>query len=150
MAIESVVHTHAVACLDENEQHFRPFELCALIPVPYICSVTNNRIIMKKTKDSKFNELSIDVVEYMFIEWLCRRGVFSAFRSNYDLTKPVNVSFRNALRRHIRYVFSASHLSIGALVSSSFVFVGTPEGRDFWSGVSSDWRRFCIDFQKLF
>ena len=105
---------------------------------------------MKKVKDFKANKLSIDVVEYMFTEWLCRRGVFSAFKSNYDLTKDADMSFRDALRRHISYVFLASHLCVGDLVSSSFVFAGTPEGRDFWSGVSSDWHRFCIDFQNIF
>lgn len=105
---------------------------------------------MKKTKDSNFKKLSVDIVEYMFIEWLCRRGVLSAFKSNYNSCKPADMSFRDALRNHIRYVFSAQNLFIGNLVSSSFLFVATPEGRDFWSGVSSDWRRFCIDFQKLF
>lgn len=105
---------------------------------------------MKKNKDSKTNKLLIDVVEYTFTEWLCRRGVFSAFKLNYNSTKDANMSFRDALRSHIRYVFSSSHLRIGDLVSSSFMFSRTPEGRDFWSGISSDWRRFCIDFRIKF
>lgn len=105
---------------------------------------------MKKVKDSSISKLSIDVVEYMFIEWLCRRGVFSAFRSNYDSTKDADMSFRDALRKHILYVTLESRLRISDLVSSSFVFAGTPEGRDFWSDISSDWHRFCIDFQNIF
>lgn len=105
---------------------------------------------MKKVKDSGISKLSIDVVEYMFIEWLCRRGVFSAFKSNYDSIKGVDMSFRDALREHIHYLFLKSHLRVGDLVSSSFIFAGTPEGRDFWLGISSDWRRFCVDFQNKF
>lgn len=105
---------------------------------------------MKKAKDSEILRLSIDVVEYMFIEWLCRRGVFSAFRSNYESTKDVDMSFRDALRKHILYVCLESQLCISDLVSSSFMFARTPEGRDFWTGVSSDWHRFCIDFQNIF
>ena len=105
---------------------------------------------MKKAKNLGPSKLSIDVVEYMFIEWLCRRGVFSAFKSNYGLTKDADVSFRDALRRHISNVFRSSHLCMGNLVSSSFIFARTPEGRDFWLGVSSDWHRFCSDFRNIF
>lgn len=105
---------------------------------------------MKKIKDSGIAKLPTDVVEYMFIEWLCRRGLFSAFKSNYDSTKDADMSFRDALRGHISYVSLASHLRISDLVSSSFVFAETPEGRKFWTGVSSDWRRFCANFQNAF
>ena len=105
---------------------------------------------MKKAKNSRIFKLSTDVVEYMFIEWLCRRGVFSAFKSNYDSTKDADMSFRDALRRHILHACLESHICVSDLVSSSFVFAATPEGRDFWSGVSSDWRHFCTDFQNVF
>ena len=105
---------------------------------------------MKKVKNFGISRLSADVVEYMFIEWLCRRGVFPAFRSNYDPTKDADMSFRDALRRHILHLSPESHLRISDLVSSSFVFAGTPEGRDFWSGVSSDWRHFCTNFRNAF
>lgn len=105
---------------------------------------------MKKTKKSRISKLSVDVVEYMFIEWLCRRGVFSAFRSNYNLTKDADMSFRDALRKHILNVTASPHLCMSDLVSSSFVFDETSEGRNFWSDVSSDWHRFCIDFRNMF
>lgn len=150
MVTELELHILVAACLGEIDHFFRLFELCVSIPVSYICTVTNNRIIMKKAKDSRVSKLSIDVVEYMFIEWLCRRGVFSAFKSNYDSTKDADMSFRDALRRHILYAVFASHLCISDLVSSSFLFARTPEGRDFWSGVSSDWRRFCTNFRNSF
>ena len=105
---------------------------------------------MKKAKDSGISKLSTDVVESMFVEWLRRRGVYSAFKSNYDFTKDADLSFRDALRRHILNVSLTSQLCMSDLVSSGFVFDGTPEGRNFWSGVSADWRRFCIDFRNMF
>lgn len=105
---------------------------------------------MKKVKDSRISELSVDVVQYMFIEWLCRRGVFSAFKSNYNSTKDADTSFLDALRRHILNASLAAHLCVSDLVSSSFMFAATPEGRDFWLAVSSDWRRFCINFRNMF
>ena len=105
---------------------------------------------MKRVKDSRVSELTTDVVEYMFIEWLCRRGVFPAFKANYDSTRDVDMPFRTALRRHISHTSPASRSCIGDLVASSFMFAGTPEGRDFWLAVSTDWRRFCIEFRNLF
>ena len=105
---------------------------------------------MKKAKNSRISKLSTDVVEGMFIEWLRRRDVYAAFESNYDLTKDADMSFRNALHRHVLNVSLSPHLCMSDLVSSSFVFDGTPEGRNFWSGVSSDWHRFCIDFRNMF
>lgn len=148
--IESAPRTPVAVCLGEIEHLLRLFELCVSIPVLYICTVTNNRIIMKKAKDFRISKFSADVVEYMFIEWLCRRGVFSAFKSNYDTTKDADMSFRDALRRHVLDVSRSPHLCMSDLVSSSFVFDETPEGRNFWSGVSSDWHRFCIDFHNMF
>jgi len=105
---------------------------------------------MKKNKDSSISELPVDFVEHLFIEWLCRRGVFSAFKSNYSLTKDVVISFRDSLRCQIRILLLASSLGISDLITSSFVFNRTPEGLDFWSGISSDWRRFCINLRKEF
>lgn len=105
---------------------------------------------MKKNKDFRISELPVDVAEYLFLEWLCRREVFSAFKSNYNLTKDADVSFRDSLRRQIRNTLLTSSLGLSDLITSSFIFDRTPEGRDFWSGVSSDWRRFCINFRKEF
>lgn len=105
---------------------------------------------MKRNKDLRISELPVDFVEYLFVEWLCRREVFSAFKSNYDWTKDTDISFRNSLRRQIRNTLLTSSLGISDLITSSFIFDRTPEGRDFWSGVSSDWRRFCISLRKEF
>ena len=105
---------------------------------------------MERNKDFKTNKLLIAAVEYTFTEWLRRRGVLPAFKLNYSSTKPVDTSFRDALRGHIRFVFSSSYFCVGDLVSSSFMFCRTPEGYDFWRAVSSDWRRFCVDFREKF
>lgn len=150
MVIGSEPHTRVAVCLGKIECFFRPFELCILFFAPYVCIVTDNLIVMERNKDFKTNKLLIAAVEYTFTEWLRRRGVFSAFKLNYSSTKKVGMSFRDALRGHISYVFSSSHFRIGDLVSSSFIFCRTPEGCDFWRAVSSDWRRFCVDFREKF
>jgi len=48
---------------------------------------------MKKTRVSTISELSIDAVDYLFVEWLRCRGVFSAFRSNCGFDEKHNSSF---------------------------------------------------------
>jgi uncharacterized protein (DUF2225 family) len=105
---------------------------------------------MKRAKTRRFNELQLDVIEYMFVEWLCRQGVYSAFESNYKNIKSTETSFRAALRDQIRYVVFKSDLDVDDLVSSSFSFAKAPEGFVFWSEVSTSWRLFCFNFQKLF
>jgi len=105
---------------------------------------------MKKTRVSTNFELSIDAVDYLFVEWLCRRGVFSAFRSNCGFGKKHKNSFRTVLRCRIQNALHSSHLGIGDLISLSFIFTHTPEGYAFWSDLSFAWRRFCTDFQKNF
>jgi len=105
---------------------------------------------MKKTRVSTISELSIDAVDYLFVEWLCRRGVFSAFRSNCGFDEDHNTSFRTVLRYRIRGVLHSSRLGVGDLISMSFIFTHTPEGLDFWFKLSFAWRRFCTDFQTNF
>lgn len=149
-ATEWVALMFVAIILRENKQFFRPFDFFILIPVSYICIVTNNHIIMKKNKDSRIGELPIDFVEYLFVEWLCRREVFSIFKSNYNLNRNVDISFRGSLRRQIRSMLVTPSFGIRDLIDGSFIFDRTPEGRDFWSGVSSEWRRFCNNFRKEF
>ena len=148
--IRSVPHILAAVCLGEIRQLFRLFELCILVLALYVCIVTNNPIIMKKNKDLRISELPVDFVEYLFVEWLCRRGVFSAFKSNYNLARNIDISFRDSLRRQIRRMLLTSGLSTRDLIYSSFIFDRTPEGRDFWSRISSEWCRFCLNLRKEF
>ena len=103
---------------------------------------------MKKvSKSVRTNELLIDVVEYMFTEWLVRRGIFAAFKSNYEHAFSPYKSFRDRLRSQIRrslhdFGFGPSHL-----ITSSFLFGSTPEGVRFWGEQSAAWERFCDELQ---
>lgn len=105
---------------------------------------------MKKSKKSRVDELLVDVIEYAFTEWLVRRGVFSAFRSNYDRQFSPRLSFRDRLRDHIRY--SLLHHSFGPrrLISSAFLYTLTPEGPKFWDKQSVAWERFLAEFKEKF
>ena len=105
---------------------------------------------MKKTRVSTISELSTDAVDYLFVEWLRRRGVYSAFRLNCGFDEERNNSFRTVLRSRIRGVLHSSYAGIGDLISMSFIFARTPEGLAFWYDVSFAWRRFCTDFQNNF
>lgn len=102
---------------------------------------------MKKTRVSTASELSTDAVYYLFVEWLRRQGVFTAFRSNCGFDEKHNNLFRSVLRNRIQGALRSSYLGVGALISASFIFAHTPEGLAFWSDLSSAWRHFCIDFR---
>jgi hypothetical protein len=117
----------------------------------YICTVTNNLTIMKKMcKDSRINDLMVDVIEYAFIEWLIRQEVFTAFKANYDKSYPTPKSFRTRLRSHVQFVLRNSSLAPSRLISSAFLFTSTPEGANFWRKQSAAWERFCTRFEKTF
>lgn len=102
---------------------------------------------MKTTRVSMDSELTVDAVEHLFVEWLRRRGVLSAFRSNCGFGKRRKDAFRVEIRYRIRNVLHSSHSGIGKLISLSFLFYDTPEGHVFWSDLSDAWCRFCVDFQ---
>lgn len=97
---------------------------------------------MKKSQSSAKDKLILDVIEYAFVEWLVRRGIFSAYRANYDRIPTANKTFRDCLRDHIQYVYRQPSLGPEALVSSAFLFSSAPEGYEFWIKQSDSWRRF--------
>lgn len=105
---------------------------------------------MEETCVSTISELSIDAVENLFVEWLRRRGVFSAFRLNCGFEEECDNLFRTALRNRIQVVLHSPYAGIGDLISVSFLFAHTPEGLAFWFDLSFAWRRFCTDFQNNF
>lgn len=105
---------------------------------------------MKRAIDSRVDELLIDVVEYAFTEWLVRRGVFSAFRSNFEPSFSLHRSFRDRLRDHIRHSLRVFAFGPTHLISSAFLYTSTPEGSKFWEKQSAAWERFCAKFQKKF
>lgn len=97
---------------------------------------------MKVFKQPVIDKLVLDVVEYAFVEWLVRRGIFSAFRMNYDRAPTGRKTFRDCLREHIRYVYRTPSLGPAALISSAFLFTEAPEGYEFWIEHSDAWRNF--------
>ena len=103
---------------------------------------------MKKlSKKSRTDDLLIDLVEYMFVEWLVRRGVFTAFKSNYEHAFSLRTGFHERLRDHIRRALNGSGFGVSHLITSSFLFTSTPEGVKFWGKQSAAWERFCAKFQ---
>lgn len=106
---------------------------------------------MKKVNEkSLIYDLAIDVAEYAFIEWLVRRGVFAAFKANFDFNNSSRESFRDQLRLHVQIALTCPGLGFASLVSSAFQFIRTPEGVKFWKKQSDAWRRFCAKFQMQF
>lgn len=101
---------------------------------------------MTNSKKPAIDPLLIDVVEYAFTEWLVRRNIFSAFKSNYRRVSSLKHNFRFYLREHIEYVLTRPSLGVEALLSSSFFFDLTPEGHEFWSRHSDDWVQFYNNF----
>lgn len=97
---------------------------------------------MSKLKQLAIDGLRLDVIEYAFTEWLVRRGIFTAFRLNYDRVPTARKTFRDCLRYHIRYVYSSPSLGPESLISSAFLFEKTPEGYEFWTKHSDAWKRF--------
>lgn len=102
----------------------------------------------KSTKDSRINDLMIDVVEYAFTEWLVRKGIFTSFKTNYDCIVSPYRGFHDRLRAHVRRSLYFSGFDPSHLISSAFLFIATPEGDDFWQKQSADWERFYIRFKK--
>ena len=104
---------------------------------------------MKANKKSRRSDLSVDVVEYMFIEWLVRQRLFSLYEANLQGFHPNHRSFRDNLRDKLRYLCRSSVLGVGNIISTSFPFAMTPEGYNFWLKQSNLWRRFCSEFKSI-
>ncbi len=101
---------------------------------------------MKNTKKNRADSLLIDVVEYAFVEWLVRRRLYSAFRSNFCGLRKNKKSFRESLREHIRLTYCSSYFGLSSLVTTAFLFPSTPEGFKFWLKQSESWKRFFSEF----
>jgi len=105
---------------------------------------------MSRLNNSRVNDLVVDVIEYIFIEWLVRRGIFAAFRANCDVAPPHCGSFRKHLRSIVRFSLRTSDLAPRCLISSAFIFALTPEGTAFWMEQSDAWQRFCAKLRTKF
>ena len=101
----------------------------------------------KSNKDSRINDLILDVVEYAFTEWLVRKGIFTSFKTNYECLVSPYGGFRDRLRAHIRRSLCSPGLDPSRLISSAFLFAVTSEGTDFWQKQSAAWERFYVRLQ---
>lgn len=97
---------------------------------------------MKNLKQPVIDELVLDVMEYAFVEWLVRRGIFTAFRANFGCSPTTQKNFRDCLRNHIRYIYFTPNSGPESLVDSAFLFTSTPEGCEFWINHSDAWKVF--------
>lgn len=105
---------------------------------------------MKANKNSRCSDLSVDVIEYMFTEWLVRQNLFSVYKANYEAFNPNHRSFSDNLRNKIRLLCRSSALGLESIISTSFPYAMTSQGYNFWVDKSNIWRRFCSKFKSNF
>lgn len=101
----------------------------------------------KESKKTRVDDLILDVLEYAFTEWLVRRGIFVAFKTNYDVVVTPYGGFRDRLRTHVRRFLRRPGLDPSYLISTAFPFSTTPEGADFWREQSVAWELFYSRLQ---
>lgn len=102
---------------------------------------------MKVNKNSTLSALPVDIAEYMFVEWLIRQGLYSAYRRNCEKVCTSHRTFREDLRARIRRMYRVGRFCLQDIITISFSFSETPEGYDFWLTQSILWRRFCNSFK---
>ena len=95
-----------------------------------------------KTRNFDSNALIVDIFDYMFAEWLCRRGFYSKFVANLSSEEGGLTTPRAAIRGLIVHLSDESCLSFSDAVLSAFNFESTPEGFTFWLNVSREWKNF--------
>lgn len=104
---------------------------------------------MEANKNSRLSDLSVDILEYMFTEWLVRQNLFSVYKANYEEFHPNHRPFRNNLRASLRRISRSGIFDFGDIISISFPFAMTSEGFDFWTDQSNLWRCFCGKFKSI-
>lgn len=90
--------------------------------------------------------LTVDVCNYMFVEWLIRRGLYSKFIANLSPARYNANSPRCVIREIVAGLISSPHFALSDVISSSFIFRSTPEGSGFWLGVSEEWKNYLEMF----
>ena len=96
-----------------------------------------------KKRNFDSNSLVINIFDYVFVEWLCRRGLYSKFVANLSSFKGNSLAPRTAVRELIVQVLDTPYLSLTDAVLSAFSFESTPEGSTFWLNVSREWENFA-------
>jgi len=102
---------------------------------------------MKAKKMPRLSDLSVDVVEYMFTEWLVRQNLFLTYKENFEKFYPNNRTFRHNLRIRLRTLSRFPVTGFSVIISTSFPFSMTPEGYDFWVDKSNLWKQYCNKFK---
>ena len=114
----------------------------------YLHCQTNNFYIMEK-RNFDSNSLTIDIFDYMLVEWLSRRGLYLKFVANLSSVKDNPAGSRTAFRRLIAEVLNAPYLTLSDVFFSAFPFDLTPEGSTFWLNASREWEHFVKSIPHL-
>lgn len=104
---------------------------------------------MKKQTSKLLDELTVDVLDYMFVEWLIRRSLYSRFAANLARCYFNSRSPRSIIRDRIKMILDSPAFTLSDLISGSFSFHCTPEGFRFWARVSSEWASYFKSFSKI-
>ena len=103
---------------------------------------------MKKKTSMPLDKLSVDIIDYMFVEWLIRNSFYSKYIANLVRYYPDPVEPRSIIRDLISGI-SRSHFFLASdLITTSFLFEKTPEGYLFWTRASSKWSSYLESFSK--
>lgn len=105
---------------------------------------------MKKIKKSNLSEISVDVVEFMFIKWLVRQGILPTYKANCERFRTCHRTLQDDLRVRIRKIRRSPVFTFDDLIALSFPFSMTSEGTDFWVKQSTAWRHFYYNFKSEF
>jgi hypothetical protein len=90
------------------------------------------------------NSLMLDVVDYLFVEWLVRNRCYLNFVAN--LSNGSGNNARERIRSHLAVLLCSRNLTIRDVFSTAFMFPYTPEGTNYWLSIEQDW----IDFLEKF
>lgn len=103
-----------------------------------------------REKKSKLAPLYLDAADYIFVEWLIRSGYYSRFKDNFIRDNPDFDNAREGIRDCLSRLLRSRIFSFRDAVSSSFLFLRSPEGIDFWDSVDQEWRAFLSNLNLKF
>lgn len=104
---------------------------------------------MKALKSFSPFDLRVDVLDYLFVEWLVRNRLYSRFAKNLVTSRHTTMSARDCIRFRVRAYAALPVIDYSFLMTGAFLFESTPEGREFWNNASRRWSDFCKYFFSL-
>jgi len=98
-------------------------------------------------KKNKFNRslLTLDVADYLFVEWLIRNDCYSKFAANLSGNSDCDIP-REAIRCHLSLILRSNSMTLRNAISTAFLFLHTPEGEDYWCSIELRWIAFLDEF----